>query len=215
MALEFISRCLSCFVLVLSMWTLTIDLCDCTPAQKSSRMLGAVFSNLVPPTTIFSPSVTAFNGSRVFRPVGLITQLDVQSIICSKVLLPPWSACHSSITWRAHKAARPLGKLEVYAGRCCPLTHSAWIPVLFSFFFRRPAGMWRPRWFVSTEGETSPTASSSSQTSMQVSISSRLTFRLVTFCSRNQKKLSATFKVQRRYSFTLISIKELNWLIGW
>lgn len=83
--------------------------------------------------SIHSPSVTAFNSSSVFKPVGLIIQQGNQSIIWSETLLLPWSARHSSIAWRAHKGARSLGKLEVCAGRCCHLFQSTWIPVLSLF----------------------------------------------------------------------------------
>lgn len=95
--------------------------------------VGTSFLKPHTPTSIHSPSVTAFNSGWVFKPVDLIIQWDSQSIIWSKALLLPWSACHSSIAWRAHKGARSLGKLEVCAGRCCHLFQSAWIPVLSLF----------------------------------------------------------------------------------
>ncbi len=84
-------------------------------------------------TSIQPPSITAFNSSSVFKPVSLIIQRDNQSIIWSEALLLPWSACHSSTAWRAHKGARSLGKLEVCTGRCCLLFQSAWIAVLSLF----------------------------------------------------------------------------------
>lgn len=73
-----------------------------TTSLGKLQKLEAVFSNLA---SIRSPSVTAFNTGWVFKPVGLIIQRDNQSIIRSKALLLPWSACHSSIAWRAHKGA--------------------------------------------------------------------------------------------------------------
>lgn len=100
------------------------------PFEKQQKKLEAVFSSLVPPTSLHSPSVTAFNSRWVFKPVGIITQRDNPSIIRSKALLLPWSACHSSIARQALKGARPLGKLEACAGRCCHLFQSSRIPVL-------------------------------------------------------------------------------------
>lgn len=72
---------------------------------RKAAEVGSSFLKPRTPTSIRSPSVTAFNTGWVFKPVGLIIQRDNQSIIRSKALLLPWSACHSSIAWWAHKGA--------------------------------------------------------------------------------------------------------------
>lgn len=76
--------------------------------RKAAEVGSSVLSHHIPTSTC-SPSVTAFNSSRVFKPVGLIIQGDGQWIIWSKnaataLVSPSWqrsltSRKRSRVSW--------------------------------------------------------------------------------------------------------------------